>query len=102
MGVTGIKIKDENGDIKQLDVPGIFVFVGNNVNNQVLKDENEEFICDVNEQGQVIVNLSMKTSLKGLFAVGDLRIEAPKQVVCAAGDGATSALGVISYIQEQS
>jgi thioredoxin reductase (NADPH) len=102
MGVTGIKIKDENGDIKQLDVPGIFVFVGNNVNNQVLKDDNGEFICDLNEQGQVIVDLSMKTSLKGLFAVGDLRIEAPKQVVCAAGDGATAALGVISYIQEQS
>jgi len=102
MGVTGINIKDKNGDIRHLEVPGIFVFVGNNVNNQVLKDDNNNFICNVNEQGEVIVDLSMKTSLEGLFAIGDIRIEAPKQVVCAAGDGAVSALQVISYIQEQS
>ena len=102
MGVTGINIKDGNGDIRHLEVPGIFVFVGNNVNNQVLKDDNNNFICNVNEQGEVIVDLSMKTSLEGLFAIGDIRIEAPKQVVCAAGDGAVSALQVISYIQEQS
>jgi len=102
MGVTGINIKDGNGDIRHLEVPGIFVFVGNNVNNQVLKDDNNNFICNVNKQGEVIVDLSMKTSLEGLFAIGDIRIEAPKQVVCAAGDGAVSALQVISYIQEQS
>ncbi len=60
-----------------------------------------EFICDVNEYGQVLVNLRMHTSLRGYSVTGDLRAEAPKQVVCAAGDGATSALEVISYIQEQ-
>jgi len=43
--------------------------------------------------------LSMHTSLKGLFVAGDLRIEAPKQVVSAAGDGSI-ALQVISYLQE--
>ena len=50
--------------------------------------------------------MSIKTALKmnnisQVFAIGDIRIEAPKQVVCAAGDGAVSALQVISYIQEQ-
>jgi thioredoxin reductase (NADPH) len=43
----------------------------------------------------------MRTSVEGLFAAGDMRIEAPKQVVVAAGDGATAALQVIAYIQEQ-
>lgn len=100
MGVSGIKIKNKEGGISTLDVPGVFVFVGHNVNNQVLKDKNGRFICDVNEWGQVVVDLNMKTSLSGLFAAGDVRIEAPKQVVCAAGDGATAALQVISYIQE--
>ncbi len=51
------------------------------------------------EYGQVIVDLRMRTSLEGLFCAGDLRVDAPKQVVCAAGDGATSALEVISYLQ---
>ncbi len=45
-----------------------------------------------NEWGQVVVDLNMRTSIEGLFAVGDMRIEAPKQVVSAAGDGAVSAL----------
>jgi thioredoxin reductase (NADPH) len=78
------------------------VFVGHNVNNSVLKDAKGEFICDMNDWGQVIVDLSMKTSLKGLFCAGDMRIEAPKQVVSAAGDGSIAALQVISYIQELS
>ena len=55
----------------------------------------------MNDWGQVIVDLSMKTSVAGLFAAGDIRIEAPKQVVSAAGDGSIAALQVISYIQEQ-
>ncbi|MEA3456215.1 MAG: thioredoxin-disulfide reductase [Campylobacterota bacterium] len=101
MGVTGVKLKNKEGEERLLDVPGIFVFVGHDVNNSVLKNESGGFICEVNDHGQVIVDLSMRTSAEGLYAVGDLRIEAPKQVVCAAGDGATAALQVISYIQEQ-
>ncbi len=100
-GVTGIDIRDAAGNISRLEVPGIFVFVGHNVNNSVLKDSAGNFICDINEQGQVIVDLNMHTSIEGLYAAGDMRINAPKQVVCAAGDGATAALQVISYIQEQ-
>lgn len=100
MGVTGLSVKTPEGD-RQIDVPGIFTFVGNNVNNQVLKDEQGNAVCDLNEQGQVIVDLSMKTSTPGLFAAGDLRIEAPKQVVCAAGDGAVAALSAIAYVDEK-
>jgi thioredoxin reductase (NADPH) len=102
MGVTGLKLKNlKTEEISKLEVPGVFIFAGHNVNNSVLKDENDNFICDMNDWGQVIVDLNMKTSIEGLFAVGDMRIEAPKQVVSAAGDGAVSALQVISYIQEQ-
>ena len=101
MGLDGVKIKNVKTDeITQMENSGLFVFVGHDVNNGVLKDENGEFICDVNDWGQVIVNLSMKTSVPGLFAAGDMRIEAPKQVVSAAGDGSIAALQVISYIQE--
>ena len=100
MGVTGLKVKNNNGEIRDIPVPGVFIFVGNNVNNQVLIQEDGAFLCDMNEQGQVIVDLRMKTSTAGLFAAGDIRIEAPKQVVCAAGDGAVAALSAISYVDE--
>ena len=102
MGLQGVKIKNvKTGEITDMANTGLFVFVGHNVQNEVLKDENGEFICKMNDWGQVIVDLSMKTSVSGLFAAGDMRIEAPKQVVSAAGDGAVAALQVISYIQEQ-
>jgi thioredoxin reductase (NADPH) len=99
-GVTGIRVKNSDGTTREIEVPGVFTFVGNDVNNQVLKQEDDTFLCDVNDQGQIIVDLSMKTSVAGLFAAGDMRIEAPKQVVSAAGDGAVAALSAISYVDE--
>lgn len=101
MGLTGVDLKNTDGTITHMDNTGLFVFVGHDVRNDVLKDKNGEFICEMNDRGQVIVDLSMKTSVPGLFAAGDIRIEAPKQVVSAAGDGSIAALQVISYIQEQ-
>ena len=100
MGLSGVDIKNNDGSITHMDNTGLFVFVGHNVRNEVLKDENGTFICEMNDWGQVIVDLSMKTSVPGLFAAGDLRIDAPKQVVSAAGDGSVAALQVLSYIQE--
>ena len=103
MGLSGVDIKNiKTGEVTHMDNTGLFVFVGHNVRNDVLKDENGEFICEMNEWGQVIVDLSMKTSVPGLFAAGDMRIQAPKQVVSAAGDGSVAALQVLSYIQELS
>jgi len=97
MGVTGLSVKQPEGD-RTIDVPGVFTFVGMNVNNGVLKKEDGSFICDMNEAGEVIVDLRMRTSTPGLFAAGDIRIDAPKQVVAAAGDGATAGVNVIHYV----
>jgi thioredoxin reductase (NADPH) len=101
MGVTGIKVVFNDGSIRDIAVPGVFTFVGNDVNNHVLKQEDGSFLCDMSEWGEVKVNLSMATSTPGLYAAGDMRIEAPKQVVSAAGDGAVAALQVISYVDEK-
>ncbi len=96
MGVLGVLTEDKDGNERDLKVPGIFTFVGMNINNNILKLEDESYLCEVNEYGEVIVDLNMKTSVDGLFAAGDIRISAPKQVVCAASDGAIAALGVIA------
>jgi thioredoxin reductase (NADPH) len=101
MGVTGIKVVNKEGVESEIMVPGVFTFVGNNVNNQVLLQEDGSYLCDLNSAGEVIVDLSMKTSTPGLFAAGDIRVEAPKQVVCAAGDGAVAALRAIAYVDEK-
>jgi len=100
MGVTGIRVINTDGETRDIEVPGIFTFVGNDVNNQTLIQEDGSFLCDMNEQGEVIVDISMNTSVAGLFATGDMRIAAPKQVISAAGDGAVAALQAISYVDE--
>ena len=100
MGVTGIKVKNNDGEIRDISVPGVFTFVGNDVNNQALIQEDGSFLCDTTESGEIIVDISMKTSIPGLYATGDMRIAAPKQVVSAAGDGAVAALQAISYVDE--
>lgn len=98
MGVSFVDIK-QNGEIKRLNVMGVFIFVGYEVNNSVLKQEDGSMLCECDEWGSVVTDLSMKTNVKGLFAAGDIRIQAPRQVICAAGDGATAALSVLSYLE---
>ena len=101
MGVLGLRVKDSSAEILDIKVLGVFVFVGNDVNNESLIQEDGTSLCDLNNSGEVVVDITMKTSVEGLFAAGDMRIHAPKQVVSAAGDGAVAALGVISYVDEK-
>lgn len=98
-GLNGVKVKLKDGSIRNLEVPGIFTFVGLNVRNEILKQDSGEFLCAMEEGGQVKVNLKMQTNISGLFAAGDLRQDAPKQVICAAGDGAVAALSALAYIE---
>ncbi len=98
MGLNGLLITDSNGEERDLHVPGVFVFVGMNVNNSILKQEDGSFLCAMDENGNVIVDLNMKTNIPGLFAAGDIRTKASKQVVCAAGDGATAGIQALEYV----
>ena len=98
MGVNSIKYKDKNDNIHTLNINGIFIFVGHNVNNQILKQDDGSFLCELNEKGEVIVDLKMKTNIVGLYAAGDIRKDSVHQVVCAAGDGAVAAIEVINSL----
>ncbi|WP_300642165.1 thioredoxin-disulfide reductase [uncultured Helicobacter sp.] len=98
MGVSFVDIK-KNNEITRLNVMGVFIFVGYEVNNSVLKQEDGNMLCECDEWGSVKVDLSMRTNVEGLFVAGDLRVQAPRQVICAAGDGATAALSVLAYLE---
>jgi thioredoxin reductase (NADPH) len=102
MGVTGLDVTLSDGSVRHISAPGLFTFVGNNVNNQVLVQEDGSMLCDMTPSGQVKVDINMRTSVAGLYATGDVREDAPKQVVCAAGDGAVAALQAIAYVDEMS
>ncbi len=72
----------------------MFVFVGMNVNSSLVKG-----LCELNEYDEVKVDINMKTSLDGLYAIGDVRENSVKQVVASAGDGAVGALNVVKYVK---
>lgn len=98
-GVTSIVIEHtQSRQTREVVAPGVFVFVGYDVNTQVLAQDDGSMLCACDEYGSVVVDLSMRTNIPGLFAAGDIRINAPKQVVCAASDGATAALQAIAYL----
>ncbi|GHV03627.1 thioredoxin reductase [Campylobacterota bacterium] len=96
-GVTGIRLAIDSQGERDLLVPGVFIFVGRTVKNGALQDDRGNFLCAVESNGEVIVDLKMHTSVDGLFAAGDVRALSPKQVVCAAADGAIAALEAIAY-----
>ena len=80
---------------KEIKVDGVFVFVGMKVNNELVKD-----LVELNEWGEVKVNLNMETSKKGLYAAGDIRQNSVKQVVAAAGDGSIAAINAVKYVEK--
>ena len=98
-GVTGVIVDSKKMGEIDLKVPGVFVFVGRDINNEILKQDDGSFLCDMNDYGEVIVDLNMNTSIDGLYCAGDIRIDAAKQVVCAAADGSVAALQAISYVK---
>lgn len=82
--VAGLVIEDSNThELSTLDVQGIFPFIGLDPMTDLVKDFNV-----TNEQGYVIVNEQMETSVKGLFAIGDVCEKSLRQVITAANDGA--------------
>jgi thioredoxin reductase (NADPH) len=86
-------VTDERRD---LDVAAVFVFIGQSPNSNVLSG-----LVPVDARGEVEVNDWMETAVPGLFVAGDVRANAAKQLVSAAGDGATAAIRADRYVAER-
>ncbi len=82
----------KNGEKSNLQIDGVFIFVGVDPYTAYLPEE----VIDDNKM--VIVNMQMETELSGLFAAGDIRIESRRQIVTAAADGAIAAMSAYEYI----
>jgi thioredoxin reductase (NADPH) len=48
--------------------------------------------------GYLVTDMNMETSIKGLFAAGDVRVQLTRQVTTAAGDGTTAAIAAEKYL----
>ena len=78
-----------------LDLSAIFIFIGLHPNTDYLKG-----YVKMDGGGHMYVNEWMETEVPGLFAAGDVRVNSARQVVSAAGDGATAAIRADHYITD--
>jgi thioredoxin reductase (NADPH) len=95
--VEGVKIKNlKTGASAELACQGVFFFVGMVPSTHFLIENGIE----MDRRGYIPVNELMETNLEGVYAVGDNRVKYLRQVVSAAGDGATAAVAAERYIEE--
>jgi len=93
--VEEVVIKDlKSGEIKRLDVSGVFIEIGLVPNSDAVKG-----LVELNELGEVRISRTNETSVPGLYAAGDVTDIPEKQIIIAAGEGAKAALQAHRYLQ---
>ena len=84
-----------NGEQLTIRPDGLFVAIGQ-------APENEPFrsVCDLNDYGYIVADESCTTRTPGVYAAGDCRTKAIRQIVTATGDGAVAALAACRYLEQ--
>ncbi|WP_125390323.1 thioredoxin-disulfide reductase [Streptococcus cristatus] len=94
--VTSVVFENvKTGQISESDFGGVFVYVGLDPVSDFVKDLG---ICD--EAGWIVTDQHMKTSIAGIYAIGDVRQKDLRQITTAVGDGAVAGQEVYKYITE--
>lgn len=94
--VTGLRLRNTvTGETSTLDVAAAFIFIGLTPNTGFLTGK-----VRMDDGGHIYVTDWMETEVPGLFAAGDVRVNAARQVVSSAGDGATAAIRADHYITD--
>lgn len=88
-----------NKENKESEFPteGVFIFVGYIPNSDFLKGK-----IDLDDHGEIIVELDMKTSHDRVYAGGDIRTGSVKQVVTSGGDGVTAVINIMHKLRAES
>jgi thioredoxin reductase (NADPH) len=93
--VKNLKLRDvTTNEARDLPVTGLFVFVGFRPNTGIIDGH-----IDHDEMGYLRTDANMQTSMRGLFAAGDVRAQLTRQVTTAVGDATTAAIAVEKYLK---
>lgn len=87
---------NKKNDKFELEIDGIFVFVGLEPNSKFLKESDVR----LDDRGFIITNEDLQTNIDGVFAAGDIRSGATMQIASAVGEGATAALKIRKYLED--
>ena len=95
--ITGVKIKNvKTGEESIIDCDGVFVSVGRKPATDFLGSQ-----LDLDENGYIVADETTKTSIPGVYAVGDIRTKQLRQVVTAVSDGAMAVHSAEEYLAEE-
>lgn len=93
--IESVRYKNvKTGEVTEANFGGLFIYVG--------LDAVSEFARDLgitDEEGWIITDATMKTSIPGIFAVGDVRQKDFRQITTAVGDGAQAAQEAYKYVE---
>jgi len=94
--VEGVKVKNlQTGKDLTLEAKGVFVHIGTFPNTGFLKG-----VVEMDEERFIITDENMETSVKGIYACGDVRKKLLRQVVTACGEGATAGVAAGQYVRK--
>lgn len=96
-GVNGAEITNDN-EARRINCDGVFVFAGQDPNTQFLANS-EIRLAD---NGLIITDDNLQTSMPGVWAAGDVRLGSTKQIISAAGEGSTAAIKIGKFLREGS
>ncbi|MBO6206687.1 MAG: thioredoxin-disulfide reductase [Lachnospiraceae bacterium] len=92
--VEGIEVTDKlTGEKRTLQVDGLFIAIGQMPENAVFAP-----LINLDPAGYVVAGEDCKTNVEGIYAAGDCRTKAVRQLTTAAADGAVAALAACAYI----
>ncbi len=94
--LESIDIKNNDGNISNLKIDGLFLAIGRNPENQ-----NFAKIINLDEKGYIIASEDCHTNKEGIFVAGDNRVKDLRQLVTATSDGAIAATEAIKYINSK-
>ncbi|MEY8427102.1 thioredoxin-disulfide reductase [Lachnospiraceae bacterium 46-15] len=92
--VESIRLENlKTGEKRSLDMDGVFVAVGVLPNSQIIREQ-----VEVDENGYILAGEDCASSVKGVFAAGDIRKKPLRQIVTAVADGANAVTAVQEYL----
>jgi alkyl hydroperoxide reductase subunit F len=93
--VTGLEYQDrQTQELKRIDLSGIFVQIGLMPNSEWLKESK----VALSPRGEIEIDAYGSTSMKGVFAAGDVTTVPYKQIIIAMGEGAKASLSAFDYL----
>lgn len=95
--LTGVAVKDVgSGEVWELALDGLFISIGRDPATKLFRGQ-----LELDERGYIVAGESTETNLPGVYAVGDVRTKAVRQIITAASDGAVAAHFVEEYLKDR-